>query len=135
MDIPRVTFSERKTVQNPILKYAIELGWQYIDVNTALDFRDGEAGILFLPAFKEKLTQFNTWLDEENIEEVIRELLERTRFNIEGNQKVLNYCRARVPVFSKKEKRELDVRLFDFENPENNIFQVTEELSFTNGGA
>ncbi len=135
MDIPRVTFSERKTVQNPVLKYAVELGWQYIDTNTALDFRDGEAGILFLPAFKEKLTQLNPWLDEENIEEVIRELLERTRFNIEGNQKVLNYCRAQVPVFSKKANRELDVRLFDFENPENNIFQVTDELSFTNGGA
>jgi len=31
MDIPRVTFSERKTVQNPILKYAVDLGWQYVE--------------------------------------------------------------------------------------------------------
>jgi type I restriction enzyme R subunit len=31
------------------------------------------------------------------------------------------------------EKRERNVHLIDFENPENNIFQVTEEWSYTNG--
>lgn len=134
-DIQRVKFSERKTVQNPIVKYAIELGWQYVEPEKALDFRDGETGIFFLEIFKEKLHEFNSWMEEGTDEEVARELLERTRFNIEGNQKVLNYCRGMVPVFSKKDGRELNVRLFDFENPQNNIFQITDELSFTNGKA
>ena len=132
-DIPRVKFTERETVQNPILKYAVDLKWQYLEPNTTLDLRDGETGIFFLETFKEKLVQLNPWLTSENVEEIVRELLERTRYNIEGNQKVLNYCRGMIPVFSKKKNRELNVRLFDFENPKNNIFQVTDELSFDNG--
>jgi len=134
-DIPRVKFTERKTVQNPILKYAVDLGWQYLEPNTALDLRDGETGIFFLETFKEKLVQLNPWLTSENVEEIVRELLERTRYNVEGNQKILNYCRGIMPVFSKKENRELNVRLFDFGDPKNNIFQVTDELSFDNGVA
>jgi type I restriction enzyme R subunit len=132
-DIPRVVFSERKTVQNPILKYAIDIGWQYLKGEEALDLRDGETGIFFLKILKEKLRDFNPWLFEEEIEEVIKELLERTRYNLEGNQKVLNYYRGQTPIFSKKENRELNVRFFDFENPQNNVFQVTDELTFTNG--
>jgi len=134
-DIPRVKFTERKTVQNPILKYAVDLGWQYLELNTALDLRDGETGIFFLETFKERLVQLNPWLTSENVEEIVRELLERTRYNVEGNQKVLNYCRGMMPVFSKKENRELNIQLFDLENPKNNIFQVTDELSFDNGVA
>ncbi len=134
-DIPRVKFTERQTVQNPILKYAVEVGWEYIEPEKALDFRDGETGIFFLEIFKSKLREFNLWLDEDGVETVVRELLERTRYNIEGNQKVLSYCRGQVPIFNQKENRELNVLLFDFENPQNNVFQVTDELSYTNGKA
>ena len=134
-DIPRVKFTERQTVQNPILKYAVELGWEYVGPEKALDLRDGETGIFFLEIFKSKLREFNPWLDEDGVDAVVRELLERTRYNLEGNQKVLNYCRGEVPAFSRKDNRELNVRLFDFENPQNNVFQVTDELSFTNGKA
>ena len=89
-DIKRVTFSERKTVQNPILRYAVDLGWQYLKREEALDFRDGETGIFFLSILKQKLKEFNPWLLETEVDDVIRELLERTKFNLEGNQKVLN---------------------------------------------
>lgn len=134
-DIPRVKFSEKLTVQNPILKYAVELGWQYLKPEEALDLRDGETGIFFLKILKEKLRDFNPWLNEEEIEGTVRELLERTKFNLEGNQKVLNYYRGQTPIFSRKENRQLNVRFFDFENLQNNIFQATCELSFVNGKA
>jgi type I restriction enzyme R subunit len=132
-DIPRVVFSERKTVQNPILKYAIDIGWQYLKREEALDLRDGEMGIFFLPILKQKLKEFNPWLLDDEINSVIFELLERTRYGFEGNQKVLNYLRGQVPVFSKKENRHLNIRFFDFDNIKNNIFQVTDEFSFSNG--
>ena len=45
--MPQVTFTERKTVQNPILKYAQELGWEYIDPDKAIDLRDGETRVFF----------------------------------------------------------------------------------------
>jgi len=134
-DIKRVTFSERKTVQNPILNYAVDLGWQYLDQEKALDLRDGETGIFFLPVLKQKLKEFNPWLLETEVDDVIRELLERIRYGFEGNQKILNYLRSQVPVFSKRENRRLNIRFFDFENPKNNVFYVTFELSFTNGKA
>jgi len=134
-DIPRVKFSERLTVQNPILKYAIEIGWQYLAPEETLDLRDGESGIFFSKTLKDKLREINPWLLEEEAEEVIHELLERTRYNLEGNQKILNFYRGETPIFSRKENRELNIRFFDFENLQNNIFQVTDELSFANGKA
>ncbi|MCX7661670.1 MAG: hypothetical protein N2Z79_03185 [Candidatus Omnitrophica bacterium] len=70
----RVVFSERKTVQNPILKYTIEIGWQYVEPEKALELRESEAGILFLEVFKEKLLEFNPWLEKEDLEYVIREI-------------------------------------------------------------
>jgi len=134
-DIPRVAFSERKTVQNPILKYAIDIGWQYLTPEETLDLRDGESGIFFSKTLKDKLREFNPWLLEEEAEEVIHELLERTRYNLEGNQKILNFYRGETPIFSRKENRELNIRFFDFENLQKNVFQVTDELSFANGKA
>jgi type I restriction enzyme R subunit len=135
MDKTRVKFSERLTVQNPILKYAVELGWQYLKPEEALDLRDGETGIFFLKTLKEKLRDFNPWLLEEEIDQIIKELLERTRYNLEGNQKVLNFFRGQTPILSRKENRELNVRFFDFENPQRNVFHLTDELSFVNGRA
>jgi len=135
MDIPRVTFLEKKTVQNPLLKYAVDLGWQYVEPMKDLDLRDGEAGIFFLQTFKEKLQEFNPWLTVDDVEEICKDILERTRFNLEGNQKFLNYCRGQVPFYSREQKRNLDLIFFDFKNPQNNLFQVTEELRFTSGKA
>ncbi len=48
----------------------------------------------FWKFFKSKLREFNLWLDEDGVETVVRELLERTRYNIEVIKKVLSYCRG-----------------------------------------
>ncbi len=137
MDKPRVTFSERKTVQNPLLKYAVAAGWKYLSPEQALELRDkgegAETGVFFKEMLLGKILQFNPWLQEGQDEEILRDLEERMRFNIEGNQKTLKYLRGEVPAFDRVEGRERNVRLIDFENPENNVFQVTDELTFTNG--
>jgi len=137
MDIQRVTFSERKTVQNPLLKYAVEAGWEYVNPEKALEFRDkgegAETGVFFREILLGKILQLNPWIQEGMDEEILRDLEERTRYNLEGNQKVLNYLRGEVPIFDRKEEMEKNVRLIDYENPQNNIFQVTDELTFTNG--
>jgi len=137
MDKPRVTFSERKTVQNPLLKYAVEAGWEYLSPEKALEKRDdgggSETGIFFKETLFGKILEFNPWMQEGMDEEIVRDLEERTRFNIEGNQKVLNYLRGAVPAFDRIEGRERNVGLIDFENLKNNVFQVTDELTFTNG--
>ena len=128
-----VSFTERKTVQNPILKYAIAKGWEYVNPDEAIELRDGENGIFFRELFLQKLKEFNPLFSEDEIADVFRELAERVRYDISGNQKVLNYLRGQVPVYCKKKSQELNFKLIDFENIENNTFQVTDELSFTNG--
>jgi len=128
-----IIFVERKTVQNPILKYATEIGWELLDSEKVLDLRDGETGILFEDVLKQKLFEFNPWLEEETIEEIIKDIEQRTQAGILGNQKIVNYLRGNIPFYSKREKQELNVKFLDFENPENNVFQVTSELSFTQG--
>lgn len=137
MDIKRVTFSERKTVQNPLVDYAVEAGWEYVAPEQALELRDkeegAETGIFFRETLLGKILQLNPWLEEGQDEEILRDLEERTRFNIEGNKKVLNYLRGVVPIFDRQEGRERNVQLIDFENKKNNVFQVTDELTFTNG--
>ncbi|MDI6602550.1 MAG: HsdR family type I site-specific deoxyribonuclease [Patescibacteria group bacterium] len=128
-----IAFTERKTVQNPILRYATEIGWEFLDPDKAIDLRDGETGILFDEILKEKLFQLNPWIDEETIEEIIKDIEQRTRADLLGNQKIVNYLRGTTPFYSKTQKQELNVKFLDFENPESNIFQMTSELGFTNG--
>lgn len=46
---------------------------------------------------------------------------------IEGNRDVLDWLRGEGSVFVTEEGRERNVRVVDFERPDNNIFQVTDE--------
>jgi len=133
--IHKRAFLEAKTVQNPILKYSTEIGWEFLDNDKELSLRDGETGILFEEILKGKLFEFNDWMEEDIADEVIKEFRERTKTDILGNRKILNLLRGKTAFYSRQEKRELDIRLIDFENIERNTFQVVKELSFTNGKA
>ncbi len=133
--MPTVKFTERKTVQNPLLKYAVEVGWEYIECDKALDLRDGETGVLFKETLKGKLFTLNDWMEEDIADEIVKDLEQRIRTDITGNQQILDYLRGSVPFYSRAEKRGMDVKFIDFEKPENNIFQVADELTFTNGKA
>jgi type I restriction enzyme, R subunit len=46
---------------------------------------------------------------------------------MEGNQQAHSWLRGEQSVFVSEEKRERNLRLIDFEHPENNLFQVTDE--------
>jgi len=50
--------------------------------------------------------------------------------DIYGNREFLDHLRNRGKFFDHEEKRELDLVLIDYDMPENNIFEVTEELVF-----
>ena len=53
--------------------------------------------------------------------------------DIFGNREFLNYLRGRKTFYYKPENRELDLVMIDFANPENNIYEVTEEFYYHNG--
>jgi len=124
---------ERGAVQNPLIKYATEVGWEYIDRDEALRLRGGESGFIFKDIFINQMQRLNPdFMDHLLAEDVIKKL-ETVPPNIEGNFIAWEYLKGLRTVFVPNEKRERNVRFFDTENIDRNTFHVTDEFEFTNG--
>jgi len=125
--------SERRTVQNPLLRYATEMGWEYLPPEEALRLRRGEVSPILWDVFMGKVQQLNPdTVDHIKAEEVGKRLI-RVRPNVEGNLEAWEYLTGLKTVFVETERRERNLRLLDFHNLHRNVFQVTDEYSFTNG--
>ena len=68
--------SERSAVQEPMLRYADEIGWQAISPSEALQMRDGNTAVLyFTDVLKTQLLKLNIGIvDDSNCDDVIRQL-------------------------------------------------------------
>ena len=125
--------SERATVQNPLIAYATDIGWDCLPSDEALTLRRGESGTLLYPTLREKLIALNPGIiTAANVDEVIGRI-ESVRNNIEGNAEVLAWLRGERSVYVEAEKRQRNVALIDFEHLAHNVFQVTDEWEYTNG--
>ena len=51
--------SERHAVQNPMLKYADEIGWEFISASEAMEKRSDETGLYFADVLKAQLIKLN----------------------------------------------------------------------------
>jgi type I restriction enzyme R subunit len=119
--------SEKIAVQYPMLKYASEIGWDCIEQIDALNLRGGESGVYFTELFESQLLNLNPKvLNAERAAEIIRQL-NLLRPTIEGNKDALSWLRGDGSVFVPTEKRERNVHLIDFNDPDNNVFRVTYE--------
>ena len=119
--------SERSSVQSPMLKYAQQIGWQYVSPSEAMKLRGGDTGLYFSDVLKSQMQRLNPQaVDADRASEILRKL-NLLHPNIEGNRDALSWLRGEQSVFVPEENRELNVRLIDFDNPDNNIFQVTDE--------
>ena len=120
--------SERSAVQDPLLKYADEIGWQSISPSEAMQMRGGDTAVLYFPdVLKAQLLKLNEGvIDDANCADVMRQLglLNAT---LEGNQEALLWMRGERSTFVTSENRNRNVTLIDFENPDNNLFHVTDE--------
>ena len=127
-----VLVTESKTVEEPLIKYAKQAGWEYIPPDRALNLRRGETGKLFYSVLRESLIQLNSsFLNENNIDELIQKI-DMVTDSIEGNKKSLDWARGHETFFDPKEKRNRNIKLIDFNNPENNTFQVTQQWTYKN---
>jgi len=125
--------SEKASVQNPLIKYAEKIGWEYVNRDNAVELRRGETGLFFYEVLKEQLVKLNPGIvDEAKADGIIRDL-ENVRSTIEGNSDVLCYLKGEMSVYHEREKREVNIKLIDFENITNNRFHVTDEWQYTNG--
>ena len=126
--------TEKSSVQEPIMRYSKELGWKILNQEDALRLRGGETGLILRQVFSEQLIRLNS--DFANLETaniVIKRLEETIGPSIEGNLRVWEHLIGKGTVFVPAEKRDRDVKLIDFEEPERNEFHITEEFSYTNG--
>ena len=138
--------SERKIVQEPLIKYARQIGWTYLTRDETVILRQGEAGLFLYSILKEQLMKLNKEIasasprndgsegiiNNEKANEIIKRL-ENVKNSIEGNQEILQYLKGEKSIYYEKDKRELNIRFIDFGNINNNQFHVTDEWQYTNG--
>jgi hypothetical protein len=69
--------SERSAVQNPMLRYAEQIGWTYIPADQALRMRGGDTGLFLTDVLRDQPTRFDSGvLDAARSEDTLRRLAE-----------------------------------------------------------
>ena len=127
--------SEAEVVQYPLLRYATDVGWDYLSPDDAIRLRRGETGATLWQVLVDQLQKLNPdVVDLDRAKQVATSLL-RVRPSIEGNLDAWEYLRGLKTVFLAAEARERNVQLLDPDSVERNTFHVTPEFSYTNGTA
>jgi len=124
---------ERSAVQTPIINYAKEVGWEYVSPEEALRLRGGKNGFIFKDIFVNQMQKLNPGFMDHLLAKDLMKKLETVLPNIEGNFTTWKYLKGLGTVFVPNERRERNVRFFDTVDIDRNMFQVTDEFSFTNG--
>src|ERR1700732_3957195 len=134
---------EHKTVQDRILAYAQEIGWTYVHRREA-EKRRGFDHSKSIPA--EQAANASPYFDD-LLDTQVRKLnpkyaegpgalvgdLRRLHADIAGNRDFLAYLRNTKTFYDKGAGRELNLVLIDYDHPQNNVFEVTEEFYCHNG--
>ena len=134
--------SEHRTVQARILKYADETGWTSVpreeaerrrgfDPEAAPKDRTKGVSLFFDDLLDAKVREFNPRYTE--AEGALLGKFRHFHPDIYGNREFVDHLRNRGKFFDHDENRERDLILIDYDTPENNIFEVTEEFAYHNG--
>lgn len=124
---------EKGAVQNPIIKYATEIGWEYVSPDASISLRGGETGILFKDLFTSQVQNLNPDFINPTLAGDLIKRLGTIQPNIEGNLIAWEHIKGIRSIFVSDEKRERNVRFIDSEKIGRNTFHVTNEFSYTNG--
>ncbi|HOK46118.1 MAG TPA: HsdR family type I site-specific deoxyribonuclease, partial [Bryobacteraceae bacterium] len=128
--------SERHTVQNPLIRYAVEAGWHYLPPEDALRLRGRKESPVLREILVDQLQRLNPGVVDSvtRAEEIVGRLI-RVRPNIEGNMEAWEYLKGLKTVFVEAERRERNLRLLDPARVQANSFHVTDELFFQQSGS
>ncbi|MCE5309740.1 MAG: HsdR family type I site-specific deoxyribonuclease [Acidobacteriales bacterium] len=134
---------EQKTVQARILTYAEKIGWSYVPRAEAEKRRGfdhskdtpaeqaAEASPYFDDLLDAQVKGFNPKYAE-GPGALVGEL-RHLHSDIAGNRDFLAYLRNAHTFYDRGAARELNLVLIDYDNPGNNVFEVTEEFYCHNG--
>ena len=134
--------TEHKTVQARILAYAEAIGWTIVCREEAERRRgvermkdDGgrmKGGALFFDDLLDaKVREFNPRYSE--AEGALLGRFRHLHTDIYGNREFVEHLRNRGKFYDPEEKRERDLILINYDDPANNVYEVTEEWAFHNG--
>lgn len=118
--------SEAGTVQFPMVKHAVEIGWTPLTPEGARQKRGGEAGMLLRDELEVKLPEFNPWLSADAVRSII-ETLDAIPATVDGNREMLMWLRGERGWYDEAEKRHRSVQLIDFDHADANFFHVSWE--------
>jgi type I restriction enzyme R subunit len=136
------TPGEYKTVQARILEYAEAIGWTIVSREEAEQRRGFDPEVPPADRAKNRSLFFDELLDAKvrefnprytDAEGALLGQFRNLHSDIYGNRDFVDYLRNRGKFFDHEEKRERDLVLIDYDNPANNVYEVTEEWAFHNG--
>lgn len=117
---------EAHSVQFPMVMHAAEIGWVPIPPEEAEALRRGRANMLFTSVLEAKLLEFNPWLTEVQARSIV-DTIEALPPTIDGNWEVLRWLRGERMWPDSVELRDRPVQLIDYDQPVNNVLNVTWE--------
>lgn len=121
-----LNISEGGSVQFPMVARAVEIGWTRLTPDEARLRRGSEDVMFFRNDLRTKLREFNAWLSDDAIRQII-ETLEALRPNIEGNREMLRWLRGERSWYDEAAKRHRAIKLIDYDRVDANLFHVTWE--------
>ena len=118
--------SEAGTVQFPMVKHAVEIGWTPLTPEVAKQKRGGEAGMLLRDELEAKLAEFNPWLQRR------RDPLDHRDARGDpgddrGQPRDAAWLRGERSGTTRTRSAIAASQLIDFEHPGANVFHVTWE--------
>lgn len=125
--------SESGSVQFPMVRHAVEVGWTPLTPDAAKARRGGIGGMLLRDALSAALTRFNPWLTPAAVNSII-ETIDALPATVDGNRDILLWLRGERSWYDEAEQRQRRVALIDFANIEANRFEVTWEWSLKPAG-
>ena len=136
------TPSEHKTVQARILEYAEAIGWTIAPREEAEQRRGFDPDAPPAGRAKNRSLFFDDLLDARvrefnpryaDAEDALLGQFRHLHTDIYGNREFVEHLRNRGKFFDHEENRERDLILIDYDDPANNVYEVTEEWAFHNG--
>ena len=74
---PHIKLDERNHVEKPLLDQLNGLGWEIIDLDNkqhpGTTYRDTFTEVVMLPVLREQLKVINDWLEDDQVEEVVKQ--------------------------------------------------------------
>ncbi|HUX22188.1 MAG TPA: type I restriction endonuclease subunit R [Spirochaetia bacterium] len=127
----RLKMDERNYVEKPLLEQLQDLDWEIIDLTDATQkpadtFRQSLTEVVMLPVLREQLGVINPWLEEDQIEEAVKQLTASfpTTGLIDNNSYALHLLLENTSVSENRWSGEQSptVRYIDYRKRDNNRF-------------